>query len=258
MNIRTRLAVQFSLLASFILGAAFLVVYLRAAEFRQEQFRDRLYERGKNVANLLLQVDEVDERLLRKIELNSTVRLPEEVIALFDDHDEQVLRLGVDKDLPFGEMIAIAKKQGTMFRVDDGRESIGFVFQNGTLSNTVIASGFDRFGRGKLNDQAKVMLATFLIGLVTIFLIGRVFAKRALSPFQRLVQELHSIGASDLSKRVDPGMAQMKRRNWLRPSTHCWNACKGPLPRRRTLFPTLHTKCGIRLPQFQARSMCSY
>ncbi|HQV76292.1 MAG: HAMP domain-containing protein [Flavobacteriales bacterium] len=205
MNIRTRLAVQFSLLASFILGAAFLVVYLRAAEFRQEQFRDRLYERGKNVANLLLQVDEVDERLLRKIELNSTVRLPEEVIALFDDHDEQVLRLGVDKDLPFGEMIAIAKKQGTMFRVDDGRESIGFVFQNGTLSNTVIASGFDRFGRGKLNDQAKVMLATFLIGLVTIFLIGRVFAKRALSPFQRLVQELHSIGASDLSKRVDPG-----------------------------------------------------
>jgi len=205
MNIRTRLAVQFSLLASCILGAAFLVVYLRAADFRQEQFRDRLYERGKNAANLLLQIDEVDERLLRKMELNSSVRLPEEVIAIFDNNDSLVFRSGVDRKLPFAEMIRDVRGQGSVFRKDGEHESYCFNFQDRDLPNTVITSGFDRYGKGKLNDQTKVMLATFLIGLVTIFLIGREFAKRALSPFQRLVQELHSIGASDLSKRVDPG-----------------------------------------------------
>lgn len=205
MNIRTRLVVQFSLLASCILITSFLVVYLRAAEFRKEQFRERLHERGKFAAKLLLQVDDVNEQLLRKIELNSTVRLPDEVIAIFDDHDSLRFRMGVDEELPFTEFIAKAHKHGPVYLMDNGRESICFSLRSGNRSNMVIVSGFDRYGRGKLKDQAKVMSGTFLIGLVTIFLIGRGFAKRALSPFQQLVQELHSIGASDLSKRVDPG-----------------------------------------------------
>ena len=42
MTIRTRLALQFLLLASIILGSAFLVVYAFSADYRQEEFMARL------------------------------------------------------------------------------------------------------------------------------------------------------------------------------------------------------------------------
>mgnify|MGYP001217480240 FL=1 len=78
MTIRTRLALQFLLLASLILGGAFVVVYALSAEYREEEFIGRLKDRGTNTAKLLIQVDEVDEQLLARIEGDNPVRLPEE------------------------------------------------------------------------------------------------------------------------------------------------------------------------------------
>ena len=94
MTIRTRLAVQFVVLASLTLGVAFVVVYLRAADFRQEEFLGRLHDRGVNAAKLLIQVAEVDDKLLRIMEGNSPVRLPDEEITIFDKNNAELLHLG--------------------------------------------------------------------------------------------------------------------------------------------------------------------
>ncbi|MCB0765256.1 MAG: HAMP domain-containing sensor histidine kinase [Flavobacteriales bacterium] len=206
MTIRTRLAVLFVLLASLILGVAFVVVYFSAADFRKEEFLDRLHDRGNSAVKLLVQVEEVDDRLLRIMERNNPVRLPEEAIAIYNEDNEEVVRLGVGHAGPVRtSLLDSIRREGTVVRTSGERESHGFLFDGPEGGFVVITSGRDIYGRSKLRNQARVMVATFLIGLLLMFLIGRFYARRALSPLQKLVVEMHSIGAMELSKRIELG-----------------------------------------------------
>ena len=207
MSIRTRLAVQFVMLASLVLGVSFLAVYLRSTDFRREEFVNRLRDHGESAAKLLIQVDEVDDRLLRKMEEFSPVRMPEEAISIYGNDDSLVFHLGREQR-PQGVAQAFLdsiRNKGQFVANYGERELCGFVFKDHDDSFVVLASAQDIYGRRKLRDQARVMLVTFLAGLVLTYLIGRFFAERALSPLQRLVEELRGIGASDLSKRIRLG-----------------------------------------------------
>ncbi len=217
MTIRTRLAVQFMLLASFILGGAFIVVYVLSAKYREEEFMGRLKDRGNNTAKLLIQVDEVDERLLAKIERDNPVRLPEESIILFDHHNMVIFRLGNMKVAPIDtSFLDRVRLEGEIQQEFDEREQVAFQFTDRYDRFVIVASGRDIYGRSKLRNAGRVMIATFLIGQVLIFLVGRFYAQRALSPVQRLIHDIEDISAANLSRRVQTGnerdeLAQLAR-----------------------------------------------
>ena len=86
MDIRKKLTILFLILiASLIVGSS-LVVYLWFAEYRQSEFYVRLDKKAKSVAKLLIDVDEVDVNLLRKIEA-----IPNSKIAAIKIHIKKVL-----------------------------------------------------------------------------------------------------------------------------------------------------------------------
>lgn len=209
MTIRTRLALQFMLLASLILGGAFAVVYLLSANYRVEEFIGRLKDRGANTAKLLIQVDEVDERLLEKIEITNPVRLPEEVIHVFDHHNKELFRLGTTADGAVSpSLLDSVRLHGEQVGRRGDREEVAFLFTDRFDRFVVVASGNDIYGRSKLRNQGRVMIATFLIGQVLIFLIGRFYSSRALSPVQRLSHQIKNVTAADLTHHVTVGNEQ--------------------------------------------------
>lgn len=209
MTIRTRLALQFMLLASLILGGAFIVVYLLSADYRGEEFISRLKDRGTNTAKLLIQVDEVDERLLKKIEESNPVRLPEEVIRIYDHHNKELFRLGTTDDGSVAPaLLDEVRLHGEQLRTLGTREQVAFLFTDRYDRFVVVASGHDIYGRSKLRNEGRVMVATFLIGQVLIFLVGRFYSARALSPLQRLSNQIQAITAANLSRHVEVGGEQ--------------------------------------------------
>lgn len=209
MTIRTRLALQFLLLASLILGSAFVVVYVLSADYREEEFMSRLKDRGTNTAKLLIQVDEVNEELLAKIERDNPVRLPEELIRIYDHHNKEIFRLGHPaSDTVDAALLNEVRISGEQRADAGGREQVAFLFTDRFDRFVVVASGRDIYGRSKLRNEARVMVATFLIGQILIFLVGRFYAQRALSPIQRLGDQIERIGAADLSRRVYEGKEQ--------------------------------------------------
>lgn len=159
--------------------------------------------RGSNAAKLLIQVDEVNEDLLRRIEKDNPVRLPEEAIRIFDHHNVLVFHLG-DEHLPPtpAPFIDHVRLSGETIRERGVREQLAFPFNDRYDRFVVVVSGNDIFGRSKLRNLAQVLGATFAAGVLITFLAGRLYAQRALLPLQRLVQELHRINAQDLAMRV--------------------------------------------------------
>ncbi len=209
MTIRTRLALQFMLLASLVLGSAFVAVYMLSAAYRQEEFTGRMRDRGINAAKLLIQVDEVNEALLKKIERDNPVRLPEESIRIYDHHSELIFHLG-DEGFPPTEvqLLNTVRLHGIVERRHGEREEVALPFNDRYDRFVVVVSGNDIFGRSKLRNLAKVLLVTFLIGVLLTFFVGRWYAQRALTPVQRLVLEMRRIGPGDLGHRVPVGSSQ--------------------------------------------------
>ncbi|MFZ1658193.1 MAG: histidine kinase dimerization/phospho-acceptor domain-containing protein, partial [Flavobacteriales bacterium] len=204
MTIRNRLVIQFLVLASFILGLAFVAVYLRSADFRQDQFRNRLRERGEVTVNLLIDVEEVDDRLLRRIDANNPLRVPEESITIFSD-DSILFHLGEDHGDDPVELLPLSKEDGTVAGEVGEREVLGYKVNTGKGPVMVISSGYDRYGRTKLSDLRRMMVITFLLGMGLIVILGRVFASQALAPVKNLIREIQHIRAAGLSARVDTG-----------------------------------------------------
>ena len=94
MDIRKKLTILFLILiASLIVGSS-LVVYLWFAEYRQSEFYVRLDKKAKSVAKLLIDVDEVDVNLLRKIEATEPISLINDRLIIYDEKDSIIYSAG--------------------------------------------------------------------------------------------------------------------------------------------------------------------
>ncbi len=206
MTIRNRLALRFMLLASLIMGVAMLVVYSLSARYRIEEFQERIHDRGRNVAMLLLQVDEVDQQLLNRIERDSPAQVPGEAVRIFDRHGAEIFSRGVWRRPEAGpELLEKVLASDGMLEMDDSGETIGFIFNDRGERYIVLVAGEDRFGKSKLRNLGRVVLVTYGFGVLITFLVGRVYAQRALDPLKRLVGEVRSMQVGDLHQRVEVG-----------------------------------------------------
>lgn len=207
MTIRNKLALRFMLLASLILGGAFVTVYIISASFRIEQFRDRIHDRGISTANMVLQAQDLDPSLISQIELRNPTLVPSESIRIYDEKDELLYssgnwRLGDVAPALLNEI----RRNEEILDLERAGEAIGFVYSGKGEDLVILISGVDRFGRSKLRNLGQVMVITFGFGLLITFLLGRIYAERALRPIQELVAQVKGIHAANLLQRVRPGV----------------------------------------------------
>ena len=73
MQIRHRLTLVFLASVASILGLSFLAIYFLSAEDRKNTYYDRLSNRARTTARLMIEVEEVEAYLLMIIYSNKTV-----------------------------------------------------------------------------------------------------------------------------------------------------------------------------------------
>lgn len=84
MQIRTRLTLQFALLAGSILVAFSILIYSLSANYRKQEFRMRLKEKAINTAKLLIEVKEVNNDLMQIIDSANYSSLADIEVVVFD------------------------------------------------------------------------------------------------------------------------------------------------------------------------------
>lgn len=209
MSLRNRLTLQFGLLASLVLGFASIAIYLLSSNYRKEEFSQRLVGRGENVAKLLIQVDEIDENLLNIIERNNPVRLPEEEFLIFNFKDSLMYSSeGLDIEMPSIDFINKVRLEGRIQLTKDKREIEAFLFTDRYDRFVVIVSAIDIYGKSKLQNLAQVLIIVLVLGMIAFFLLGRIYAERALNPIKQLVAEIAGISISNLNQRASEGNGQ--------------------------------------------------
>ncbi|WP_019989676.1 HAMP domain-containing sensor histidine kinase [Rudanella lutea] len=209
MTIRNQISGQFSFIVASILTVFSLTVYIISADFREEEFYDRLKQQARTTARLLIEVQEVDIPLLKIIDQNKVSALVNEQVLVFDQTD-QLVYSSIDDTLTHyqPEWLAQIREEGEWESHTGDAELIGLVIRQGDKAYTVMASAYDQFGRSKLRYLAFTLFWGWLAGIGVTVMLGFFFAGRSLRPIARINQQIQTITAQDLRQRLDEGRRQ--------------------------------------------------
>lgn len=206
MNILAKLTLRFSIIVASILVLFSLAIYIVSAEYRKEEFFDRLERRAVTTARLLVTVEEVSTDLLRIIDQNSVPALPDEKILVYDEKDSLVYNSSGGPVEPISSrQLAKIREAGKIRSTTSDFEQFGLLYRQNDEEFVVLASAYDRYGKRKLINLRTILLSGLLIGLVIIVMAGRLFAAQALAPLAKINDQVSKITAGSLDKRIDEG-----------------------------------------------------
>jgi len=206
LNIRSRLIVQFAYLVALILLLFSFFIYYFSASYRESEFFSRLEKKALTTAKLLIEVKEVDYKLMKIIDRNALNALDEEQVVIYDDQNRQIYN-SLDKDsirVP-NALLDKIRHAKTLRYHDNKNEVVGLIFSLNTSQYVVIASAYDTYGRIKLKNLVWIIFAGFLISICSTLFFGRIYASRAIKPMSDVVKQVDKITFSNLGMRVDEG-----------------------------------------------------
>lgn len=207
MQIRTKLALQFALLVGGILITFSMLIYTLSANYRKQEFTQRLKERAINTAKLLIEVKQIDNELLRIIDSSNYSALLGDEVVVFDYFKKSQIYINVDSSsLNINEELLSKIRNDGQYTFRQGkREAIGLLYSNDLRRFVVIASAVDTYGITKLNNLLLVLFIGLVGAIILTVLAGLFFSRQSLRPISNVISQVSTISGSNLEQRVDEG-----------------------------------------------------
>ncbi|MBI1769967.1 MAG: HAMP domain-containing histidine kinase [Bacteroidetes bacterium] len=206
MNIRNKLIILFVSIVALISIITSLAIYFFASDYRQDEFYRRLENKGRITAKLLIEVDEVSDALLKKIEKDNPINLYNEKMIIYDfnnkvlySSDEESI-IKVDKGI-----LDKARHEGLVRFQQNDYESVGFLYTDKYDRFVVIVAAIDIYGLTALKDLQTIMIVVFVASIIIILISGYLYVGNALKPISKVIREVDDISATSLYRRVDEG-----------------------------------------------------
>lgn len=215
MQIRTKIALQFTIIIAFLLMVFSLVIYYTSENFRKQEFYNRLYDRGILTARLLkeLKVTEKDKKKLRDANKTLLAKLNAEKVIMYNEKNEyvyssyeadsikykpdffkQIRQAGRGKYVQYEEITDVANQViGTLYIDEDQKQYV------------VVASATDTYGLQKLENIRNTLITSFIFGILLTIISGVVFAGQSLKPITELNEEVTNITAYNLKQKLKTG-----------------------------------------------------
>lgn len=204
MKIQAKIAVQFSLIVASLLTAFSFIVYQLFAEFREQEYYERLKSKAITTAHLLIKVDEIDRDLLKIIDKNTLSALVDEKVLVFDDNNKLFYSSLDDHVIHFdNDLLEKVRKEKYIETSDGNSEVVGLLYELNQQHYVILASAYDKFGRSKIDNLRNILAISLIFGICITVLLGIFFAGNALSPVNQFITQISAITANNLRERLD-------------------------------------------------------
>lgn len=206
LNIRTRLAISFTLIVSSIIILFSAGVYYFSASYREAEFYSRLREKALTTAHLLIKVDEVSLNLLKIIARNTGIAMYEQQVVVYADNDTLLYSSTDSSSFEFTQELIhqVRLEKEVQFQLGN-HEAVGLIYENDGDEFVIFVSALDKYGYSKLNNLQWVIALGFIISIAVTIIASLIYAGRALKPMSDVVKQVDKITISNLDLRVDEG-----------------------------------------------------
>lgn len=206
MEIRKKLSFQFIGIVAVILFFSCLTIYISFSRSRRDDFFERLGSKATMVAQMLIEIDEINSDLLKRIESNNPLSLPNEKIIIYDYQNRIIYSTDEGQVLHITQADIDAVRLRNEIRMKQKPyEIVGQFYTVQYERFVVFAAATDIFGLNKLVGLRLILLIVFCASLIIVFFSGRIFATRALHPISSIMSQVEAIEASNLDARVSEG-----------------------------------------------------
>ncbi len=204
MKIKNRLSLYFALISSGVLLAVFVAIYLSFVIVFRNDFYKQLKERATVTARLYLEADEISTDFLNKVHAKYLNELPGEVIRIYNSDNNAAF---IQDKMQYWNASTInqVRKNSYLQLAENDRQVVGIYYKDNQGNFVILVSASDLEGLRRLKQLREIMLFLFIAVGLSLFLIGRWFAKEALLPLNKLVKQMQKIKATNLNLRVNEG-----------------------------------------------------
>jgi signal transduction histidine kinase len=206
MEIRKKLTIQFAAIVALILMITSLSIYISFSKSRKEEFFGRLESKTLLIAQMLIEIEGIDTEMLRRIEKNNPLSLPNEKIVIYDYQNNIIYSSDEDNTLniPVEHLDKVRLEKKIRYQKEPF-EVLGAFYTSDYDRIIVFAAATDIFGYNKLKNLRLILLIVFITSMVIVYFAGWVFSVRALKPVTKIISEVNAIGINNLSERISEG-----------------------------------------------------
>lgn len=205
MKIKFKIALLFTLLVTLIFLLLGTTVYYLSSLNRKSEFSQRLRNRALTSTRLLVELEEINRPLLKKIDSLTMNLLFEERISIYNDKNELFYSNRSEiADLlkPTTNLFEKIRKDKE-YRFSIGTyEGVGIIYTEGTNNYVVVATAIDRTGRNALEQLKRILLLSGLAGIIITMLTGYYFSINLLRPLGQIITEMNEISFQNISQRI--------------------------------------------------------
>jgi len=203
MQLRTKITSIFIVLTSLFLTGIFILIYYFSKTYTESEFYLRLSQRATIAAQAYLEADDMNLDIYDDIRIRHLQTLPNEKEVIYPvDAESKKPLVKMDKSLPERFYQQIFSEEYAELKKDDYYYT-GLLYHDNEGDFIVVLSATDLYGFGKLDNLRNILIITFFISIIFIFILGRYYAKQALSPIAKIIKEVNSIRAESLSLRLE-------------------------------------------------------
>jgi len=229
MRLRTRITLVFTLLATLLLFVSFEIIYFITNQHMQSEFFAQLKERTDIAEQYFLEEDELSANIYQEIRQRHLRKLPaEKEVVIPVDTTPLPLDTTQLRDLPDSFLDKLLKQGNAQLRTGETYYN-GQRYEVDEGSYVVIVSAKNAYGASEIRNLRRVLLITFTVGIAVVYLLGFVFAGRILRPIASISDQVNSITAFNLHRRLE----EVDQRDELGKLAHTFN---GMLDRLETSF----------------------
>ncbi|HEX6849522.1 MAG TPA: hypothetical protein VF144_21195, partial [Chitinophagaceae bacterium] len=203
MKIKFKIALLFTLLVTLIFLLLGSTVFYLSSLNRKSEFSQRLRNRALTTTRLLVELEEINRPLLKKIDSLTTNLLFEERISIYNEKNELFYASRFDtNDLlqPTKNLLDQIRKENE-YRFSNGEyEGVGTIYNEKINSYVVVATAIDKTGRKALEQLKRILLLSGLAGIIITLLIGYYFSINLLRPLGQIITEMNEISFQNISQ----------------------------------------------------------
>lgn len=204
MTIQKRLTFLFTFLTASILLLFATIIYISAEKRREIAFFNNLNKEALTKANLYFNA-EIDAQTLHAIYNNNRSIINEAQVAIFDKDFNLLYHDAANNNVvrETKKMIyTVLHKNKTAF-YQDKWQVIALKYRHKKQDYIVTATAYDLNGYNNSENLRNTIFIVYLCSIVLIYIIGRIFSKRALSPLCQIVSKAKEISATNLHTRIN-------------------------------------------------------
>lgn len=203
MTITNRLSLLFTFLTASIVLVFAVIIYLSGEKSRERAFYKSLNKEAITKANLFFKA-KIDTQTLQAIYTNNRSIINEVEVAIYDDSFNLLYHDDVDIDIVKENkkmLHSVLKKKEIRFYLDKW-QAIGLKYEYQNKNYIIMAAAYDQNGYHSSDSIKRTILILFFSSILFIYIMGRIFSKKALSPVSNIVANVKVISATNLDLRV--------------------------------------------------------